>query len=341
MDGDNNTKKVINDLKNEVFELNERITEQDRIISAFSRQRISDSIEYSNLINEYNKIINSNTWKKTEPIRLILNKIKGVTVKDLRAQEVKHRDSIYNQWINKVENDIYQYDLEFKPLISIIIPIYNVENSILKEAINSVIEQNYANWELILVDDCSKNTELLNIYKDNPRIKIVYRKENGGISKATNSGLEIVSGEYVGFLDCDDVLSLNALQEIALAINQNNNAKLIYSDYDILSNDGKFKSNPFFKPDYSPDLLWWNNYISHFCVYKKEIIDRIGPFDSELDGSQDYDYVLKSVELLNRNEICHIDKVLYHWRQRRESVSFSNSSKPYAIDAASRARQNA
>lgn len=331
------------ELLKELEVLKEKVITQEKIIEAYERQRITDSIEFSNLIKEYNKILNSNTWKKTETIRKVLDKIKRITSTNIKPEEINQRERIYNEWINLVEKNIEIKEFDYNPLISIVMPIYNVDKNILKDAIDSVVNQLYINWELILVDDCSTNNciDVLNIYRDNQKIKIFKNNKNSGISYSTNVGLKNATGVYVGFLDCDDVLSLNALQEVVKTININKDIKIVYSDYDLLSVDGKNKTNPFFKPDYSPDTLWWNNYISHFVLYRKDLIDKVGEFNSELDGSQDYDYILRAVENVDYKEIAHIDKVLYHWRTRKESVAFSNSAKPYAIDAAVKARNNA
>jgi len=230
-------------------------------------------------------------------------------------------------------------DLDCQPLISIIIPVFNVDPKWLKLAIQSVQNQWYRNWELCIVDDDSSNPETLDLLKsiNNPKIKIRYSQGNGGISVASNVALANSKGEYIALMDHDDALTPNALYEVIITINEQK-AEFIYSDEDKLGMDGTFRE-PHFKPDYSPDMLLSQNYLSHLGVIKKSLIDQVGGFTTGLEGAQDYDLYLKVLE--HTNKITHISKVLYHWRKVPGSTAADFDDKTYAKDAGARALASA
>ena len=218
-----------------------------------------------------------------------------------------------------------------KPLVSVIINFYNSEKY-LSETIDSLISQTYDNWELCLADDKStwdNVRETLEKYEDHPKIKIVYRKENGHISEATNSALSVASGDFVGLLDCDDLLTPNALYEVALKLNENRDLDFIYSDEDKVDDDGNNRHMPHFKPDWSPDTLMSNMYTCHFTVYRKSLVEKVGGLRTECNGSQDYDLALRIMDETTPDKISHIAKILYHWREREESTSGNATVKPY------------
>jgi glycosyltransferase involved in cell wall biosynthesis len=224
------------------------------------------------------------------------------------------------------------------PLISVIMPVYNVDPILLEAAIKSVEDQYYTNWELCITDDCSTRQETVEVLKkiNNPKIKIVFSKENGNISKASNEALRIATGEYVALLDNDDVLTNDALFEIVNSINEKD-PDIIYSDEDKISFSNEF-SSPNHKPDFSPDLLTAQNYICHLLVIRKSIVNEVGGFELGLEGSQDYDLILKAVE--KTKKIHHIPKVLYHWRMIEGSTSSDIKSKSYAHEAMKKALSN-
>lgn len=232
----------------------------------------------------------------------------------------------------------------YQPLISLIVPVYNVDRQWLEKCVDSVMDQYYTNWELCLADDHSTKPHvrpmLEEMAKRDPRIKVTFREENGHISRASNSALEIATGEFVGLLDNDDELAPQALYEVVKALNKNRDFDLIYSDEDKEDENGN-RSDPHFKPDYSPDLLLSTNYISHFGVYRKSIVDEIGGFRVGYEGSQDYDLVLRFMEKSSPERVCHIAKVLYHWRMLATSTASSGSAKSYTSDAGLRALQSA
>lgn len=291
----------------ELLECKSKIKELEMIVEAFSKQRLTDSIEFTNLINEYNKIKNSRSWKYTQFIRNILDKIKKINHKSVFDPSIDYRNNIYNHWINKVEKDIYTYDMPSLPLITVIIPFNKLDDNKISISIDSIINQNYINWRLIvLYNDITKN-ELENYdeYKKNSKIKLIH---------CNNFVLDDIEGDLFGYLGCNDVLSLNALQEVALAYNLNDNVKIIYSDHDRLSSNNDKKHSPFFKPDYSPDTLLWQNYFSPFVFYKKELLSKNDLICNNL--SLDYGFILKKTDNIARNEVYHIDKVLYHLREK-------------------------
>jgi len=230
-----------------------------------------------------------------------------------------------------------------KPLISIVVPVYNVAPYYLDECIASVIRQQYDNWELCLSDDASTNKSTLACLRRwearDKRIKVVYNKENANISAATNSAIAIATGEYITLLDNDDTLTRDAIYLVAQTINENPEVKLIYSDEDKLEMDGTY-TGPYYKSDFNYDLLLTNNYICHLTTIKKSVGDSYGWFELGLEGSQDHDVILKAVEASKPSEIVHIPKVLYHWRKIPGSTASAYSTKSYARDAGKKALQN-
>jgi len=246
--------------------------------------------------------------------------------------KIKQNDR-YQNWIKSEKFKTEK--LNYYPFFSIIIPVYNTNPIFLKKAILSALNQKYENFEICIADDSSTNKETLKILKKfekEDKIKIVYRSENGHISECLNSALEIANGEYLVFLDHDDMLSPYALYENAKLINKNSNAKLIYSDEDkIDEKDSRF--SPYFKSDWNKDLFFSQNYINHLTVIKKEIIDKVGGFRKGYEGSQDYDLILRSLNYIKDEEIFHIPKILYHWRAIKGSTALESNAKEYATIA--------
>jgi GT2 family glycosyltransferase len=171
---------------------------------------------------------------------------------------------------------------------------------------------------------------LREVAASDPRIKVVYRLENGGISQASNSALEIATGEWVGLLDHDDVLQPHALYRMVERINADPHAELIYSDEDKLLPDGR-RGMPFFKPDWSPDLLTSINYVCHFTVIRKQVLDRVGVFRSEFDGSQDHELFLRLTD--SGVQVSHVADILYTWRMLPGSSALNADAKPRAASA--------
>lgn len=221
-------------------------------------------------------------------------------------------------------------EFEYNPLISLVIPVYNVPVEYLKECIDSILNQTYQNFEICIADDCSTKQDLIECLKEyqnsDERIKVVFRKENGHISAATNSAFEVATGEFVGLVDNDDILSKYALQEVVSALNENKSLDFIYSDEDKIDLDGR-RFFPNFKPDFSPDLLVSCNYICHFTVIRSELVKQVGGWAVGLEGVQDHDLFLKVTEVTKN--IHHIPKVLYHWRVIEGSTGADISNKDY------------
>lgn len=229
-----------------------------------------------------------------------------------------------------------------RPVISILLPVYNTPPVLLTECIHSVTAQIYSNWQLCIADDASTSTEtkqaLQQLCTGDERIKLVQRKSNGHISAASNSALAVATGDYVALLDHDDLLSQDALLKVAAAINQHPNTLLLYSDEDKIDEQGK-RYDPHFKPGWNPDLLLSQNYISHLGVYQRQRMISIGGFREGLEGSQDHDLVLRFTDGLSTEHIVHIPEVLYHWRAVAGSTALNSNEKSYAHKAGLEALQ--
>ena len=229
-----------------------------------------------------------------------------------------------------------------RPLISVVVPVYNPDRAWLERALDSVLGQIYPNWELCIRDDASTREhvkEVLSFYERlDDRIKVQHSEKNAGISRASNAALSIAEGEYVALLDHDDELPPEALFEVVKLLQEHPGADLIYTDEDKMDEDGE-RFGPHFKPDWSPDMLLSCNYISHLGVYRKSILDEIGGFREGLEGCQDYDLTLRFTE--QTEEIYHIPKVLYHWRTVTGSTALSGGNKSYIRERAHRALADA
>lgn len=268
--------------------------------------------------------------------------LKVLWLKLTRHRKPEERD--YEEWLaehritEEEENRQQSCLFTCMPKISIAVPVYETPEKFLREMIESVEAQTYKNWELCIADgSVSRDTEeIIEKYAvQNHRIKYLRLKENEGIVGNSNQALEICTGEYVGLLDHDDILSEDALYEVVQAINEKNMPGLIYSDEDKVTMDSSQYFEPHFKLDFNLDLLRSNNYICHFCVIKKEILDQIGGFRKEFEGAQDYDLILRSVE--KAEKIVHIPKILYHWRSHQNSTAENPESKLFAYKAGKRA----
>lgn len=253
------------------------------------------------------------------------------------------KKSAYSIWIEANETDVMAVTrLNYEPLFSVVIPVYNVEDSMLRACINSVLGQTYHNFEIILVDDASSQAsvrEVLGEYEGRSGITVIYRKENGHISRATNDGIRAAKGDFVALCDCDDLYAPNALYEIAKKLNEDSTLDYIYSDEDKISQNGKKRSDPFFKPDWSPQTFMSFMYTCHLSVFRREILEKVGGLRVGFEGSQDYDLVLRVME--KTTHIGHVPQILYHWRMREESTANDMAAKPYALEAAAKAKAEA
>jgi len=259
-------------------------------------------------------------------------------------------DEPYQKWLSK--NFPREADLRkmagtvevfyYKPVISVIMPVFNTPERILRQAIESVLQQVYPYWELCIADDASTQSYIKSVLEEytakDQRIKVVFRNENGHISRASNSALELATGEFIALLDHDDLLTPDALYEVALLLNRHQDADMIYSDEDKVDEHNRLR-DPFFKPDWCPDSFLSRMYTSHLGIYRRSLVDEIGGFREGYEGSQDYDLVLRLTE--KTENIFHIPKILYHWRIHSDSTASRSSNKSYATDAARKAISDA
>jgi glycosyltransferase involved in cell wall biosynthesis/2-polyprenyl-3-methyl-5-hydroxy-6-metoxy-1,4-benzoquinol methylase len=251
---------------------------------------------------------------------------------------IKLYDNINSEVTQKIHEEINLF--ECRPTISVIMPVYNPPIKYLEEAIKSVQNQIYVDWELCIADDASTDKAirpfLESLAKKDSRIKIAYREKNGHISAASNSALELATGEYVALLDNDDLLPIHAFFHVAKAILANPDVVLIYSDEDKINANG-FRYDPYFKCELNYELLLAQNMICHLAVYKRDLLMEVKGFRVGLEGAQDYDLALRVFEKVGAQKILHIPKVLYHWRAISGSTALNIDQKNYATDAARRA----
>jgi len=247
-----------------------------------------------------------------------------------------YQEPIYTEQITK---NILAF--QSKPLISIIMPVYNIDPKWLEKAIKSVENQWYQNWELCIADDCSTNQQTKDFLSkiENKKIKITFLKKNLHIPGATNEAMKLAEGDYFLFMDNDDELTVDTLYENVKIINElQGNVDLLYADEDKIDTEGYY-CEPYYKPDYSPDRLLSQNYMVHPTVIKHALIEKIGGLEIGLEGAQDYDLVLKATE--NTEKIHHIRKILYHWRKIPGSIALDINSKEYAYKSGKKALENA
>ena len=236
----------------------------------------------------------------------------------------------------RMKRDWQQF--RYQPIVSIIVPVYNPDRAFLEAAIESVLAQIYPRWELCLADDQSSQPhvrEVLEHYQaQDLRIKVVFREENGHISRASNSALELATGDFVALLDHDDAIAPHALYEVVSYLNAHPNTDMIYTDEDKID-EGDRRFDPFFKPDWCPDSFLSRMYTCHFGVYRRAIVEQIGGFRVGFEGAQDYDFVLRFTEqIADTRRIAHLPYILYHWRSHAQSTAQTLDSKDYAADAA-------
>jgi len=303
------------------------------------RHRLKPAVIYQNLKNAYFKLApeDSKQYELTHSIiRRILKRFQLLNI--YYNKWIKLFDALSDERIKEINQEISK--MENKPLISVVMPVYNPEVAFFKEAIQSVKSQLYPHWELCIADDASSNPIIPKIIKElarnDARIKFILRKENGHISACSNSALSLATGDYIALLDHDDKLHPLALYFIAKTINAHPESGIIFSDEDKITKRGR-RLDPYFKSDFDYELLLSQNMVSHLGVYRREIIKKMGGFRLGLEGSQDYDLLLRALEQINSNQIHHIPRILYHWRISKHSVAESLNIKPYAIQAGERA----
>lgn len=267
------------------------------------------------------------------------------TVKKIYSKLSGKDATIYQIWFeqNKPSEKMLanqrEHKFEYEPLLSVVVPLYKTPLNYLDEMIQSIKDQTYSNWEICFSDGSGENSPLEEVLKkycaEDPRIKVTYPGTQLRISENTNEALKLVEGDYIVFMDHDDLLTPDAFYECVKAFNEHPETEFLYTDEDKIDMSGTEMFFPHFKPDYNPDLLNSNNYICHLVVVKKELQQRVGGLNGEFDGAQDYDFNLRCVE--NTEHIYHIPKVLYHWRAHKDSTAENPESKEYAFEAGIRA----
>jgi O-antigen biosynthesis protein len=227
------------------------------------------------------------------------------------------------------------------PRFSILTPVYNTPADVLRAMLDSVRAQTFADWELCLVDDASTEPHvraaLERARDEDPRIRVHFREANGGIVAASNDGLGMAGGEFLALLDHDDELHPEALARVDAALRDEPEADYVYTDEDKIDRRGKH-SGPFFKPDWSPDRMRTQMYSCHLSVFRRSLVEEVGGFDPEFEGSQDWDLVLRVTE--RARAVLHVPRVLYHWRMIETSAAGGGeAAKPWAFEAGKRAVQ--
>ncbi|WP_343349893.1 glycosyltransferase [Pseudomonas sediminis] len=250
---------------------------------------------------------------------------------------VRRYDTLDDQARSRIRSRIEAFS--WSPKFSLIMPVYDPPLEFLDEAIRSVRDQLYPNWELCIADDASKNEAVRDLLKkhasEDERIRLVLRQENGHISRASNSALDIAQGDFIAMFDHDDLIPEHALYMFAEELNKNPLFDFLYSDQDKVDTSGH-RYDPYFKPDFNPDLLRSQNFVDHLAVFRTSLARNLGGWRSAFDGSQDYDFVLRFTERLPVENIAHIPHVLYHWRAVPGSLAIDAGAKNYA---ATRSRQ--
>ncbi len=230
--------------------------------------------------------------------------------------------------------------LAFGPLISIVMPVYNPTPKFLRAAITSVRNQIYPNWELCIADDASTDPIIANILaaasREDSRIKTVRREKNGHISACTNSALELATGEFVAFMDHDDLLREHALYEVAVALNREPALDLLYSDEDHIDDNGR-RDSPTFKSQWNAELVLTYNLTNHLSVYRRSVVESLGGLRAGFEGSQDYDLLLRAMRVIEPGRIRHIPMVLYHWRRGADAPAYSEAFLDRCVGSARRA----
>ena len=364
----------LNETRSEIKELNEKLMAEKKKANVFlSLYEDSDASnkklqkELSTVCFEHQQVVNSTAWKLTKPLRAVgvlikrlFSKIPGMRklyslIISIRTSGVrqtyrqiayrfsrKHRAKNAKKSLKYTKAQIQnqrEYVFDYRPLISIVVPLFNTPYQFLSELVDSVKAQTYDHWELCFADGSDnlseKTAKYLQIAQESePRIKYKKLDKNLGISGNTNAAIELSTGEYIALLDHDDLLHPSALFEVVKVINEQN-ADFIYTDEVTFSKKTSHAFNHHFKPDFSPDLLRSYNYICHLTVFSKKLTEVTGLFRSECDGSQDYDMILRLTE--QAKKIVHIPRILYFWRASATSTANDVAAKPYTMTAAKKA----
>lgn len=271
-------------------------------------------------------------------LRIVSHSRRGTSINRGYDRWVKDFDTLSKTDRHQIRAHISR--LEYKPLISVVMPVYETPEWALREAIDSIRHQLYPYWELCIADDASRSPHIADLLRraaaDDHRIKWMRRERNGHISAASNSALSLAEGEFVALMDHDDLLPQHSLYEVAVALNKNPSLDIIYSDEDQIDRKGR-RYLPYFKTDWNIDLLLGHNMVSHLGVYRRTLLQRVGGFREGFEGSQDYDLALRCADATIPSRIFHIPSVLYHWRRGYGAASFSEGQLDKCSVAALRA----
>ena len=293
-------------------------------------------------INTSIRMINIRNFKKLIKIikQIGLRRALAKVINKWRNYDIDaEREKCYKSWIKNNEPTMQEIEeqrntkFEYEPKISILVPMFNTPYNFFDELVNCLIDQTYANWELCLADGSpEEDMELKPIINRDKRIKYRFLNGNKGIAGNTNECIKMATGDFIALFDHDDLLPVHCLYEVVKTINENPDVEFIYTDEDKIAGSDGHRYGPHFKPDFSLDFLRANNYICHFSVFKKELMDKLEGERSKYDGAQDFDIIIRMAE--NTNRIVHIPKILYHWRAHPNSTAQSETdAKPYAFEA--------
>ena len=278
--------------------------------------------------------------------RVRANGFRGLLVEAAMLQlAYVHRPEVYRKWfrlretLTDADRQAIRHHISLmrhRPLVTVLMPVFNTPEEWLRKAIDSVRNQLYPYWELSIADDASTEPHVQRVLEEfrerDSRIKVVYRETRGHISAASNSALEPAAGEYLALLDHDDALTEHALYMVAHEINRHPDADIVYSDEDKIDVRDRL-SNPYFKTDWNPDLMLSNNMLCHLAVYRAALVRDVGGFRTGFEGSQDHDLALRCATRTTPARIHHIPYILYHWRETPASTAIGSEAKDYAYQA--------
>ena len=315
---------------------------EDQLLIARARLAIA--------VHERDVILRSTMWRATAPLRALLNRLgrrKRSPFDPGDAAHQGHGPTAYQRWVARHDtlDDADRAAIRSHiavlcapPVISVLMPVYDTDEALLRAAINSVRAQLYPHWQLCIADDASPAPHIARVIQEftalDPRIVAVRCGHNGNISAATNAALALAEHPFVALMDHDDLLPEHALYEVAALLEAHPDADLIYSDEDQIDAAGR-RTMPYFKPDWNIDLMRAHNLVSHLGVYRRSLVEQLGGARLGFEGSQDYDLALRVADATTPDRIHHIPAVLYHWRQH--PTSFSKARIDACVEAARRA----
>jgi GT2 family glycosyltransferase len=321
-------------------------------LEAMADRQIKLAKEVELLRTELDATRNTKTFRYLEPVRTAYGKLRRAVRPEAGAPTGPATPDLadpYQLWMARYDtvDDAVRHHLRSRlaavaglPRISVLMPVYDPDPAYLRAAIDSVLAQLYADWELCIADDCSRDARIPAVLEEyaarDPRIKVVRRAQNGHMAAASNSALELATGSWVASLDHDDALPEHALAMVALAVAERPDAGMVYSDEDKIDHQGR-RADPVFKPDFDPLLLLAQNYVTHLSAYRRSLVEAVGGYRTGFEGSQDWDLILRVIERLSSDQVLHLPHVLYHWRRHDQSTAQRTYAKPYAVTTSRRA----